>query len=122
MTTERNEMTTQNLFHVIDYADKVRLYSGTFEECVLVQDTQYGGLTVISNADFVKYGTEHFVSIDIIPPDKHQMTWTLSIHSPEADIYEEYPSAVNAITSALSWMEKRGYEPSDMSIPVRRKS
>ena len=38
---------TTNLFHVIDYADGLVIYSGTYEECVMVQDTQYAGLYVM---------------------------------------------------------------------------
>lgn len=108
-------------FHVIDYADKLVIFSGTYEECSLVQDTQYGGLTIISDADFVKHGTEYFISVYIIPPDKHQVTWTLSIVTPEATIDEEFASATNAMIKAFQWLDVRGYEPAIMNIPFRKK-
>lgn len=38
-------------YFVIDQADQFVLYTGTAEECELVQDTQYGGLLIFAWED-----------------------------------------------------------------------
>lgn len=119
---KESEMTdTTNLFHVIDYADGLVIYSGTYEECVMVQDTQYAGLTVIHDTDFRQYGTEYFTTVYLLPPDTTKMTWVLCIKTPEAYIQKEFPSALNALSEGLDWLNKRGFEPTVMDIPFRPK-
>ena len=39
------------LYAVLDTKDKGAIYTGTLEECDLVQDTQYGGLVVFAWED-----------------------------------------------------------------------
>ena len=40
-----------NTYFVIDIQDNFILYSGTMEECELVQDTQYAGLAIFTWED-----------------------------------------------------------------------
>lgn len=112
---------TTNLFHVIDYADKVVIYSGTHEECVMVQDTQYAGLSVIHDSDLKKYGTEVFTEVYVLPPDNTRLTWVLCVKTPITYNEWEYPSATNAVIAGISWLEKRGYQIGIIDIPVKPK-
>ena len=39
------------MYHVVDTKDEFILFSGTLDECVEVQETSYGGLTIFEDKD-----------------------------------------------------------------------
>ncbi len=114
-------MSNAHLWHVIDHKDELVLFSGTYEECVTVQDTHYAGLSVVHDTDYRQYGTKYFTSIYLIPFDAERKTCVLCIKTPDAYIRTEFPSAIDALGEALNWLDKRGLEPTIMDIPFRVK-
>jgi hypothetical protein len=45
-------------YHAVDFSDMLILYSGTFSECVRVQEESYAGLTVINDELRRSYGDD----------------------------------------------------------------
>lgn len=112
-------MTKEDTYHVVDYQEKILLFSGSLEECNNYADELAMHVDVVHENAY--RDGEYYIDICVIPPiernrrgedsDDEDRSWVVHVDTPTSDADHLFDNAADAYAYAVKFMAYHGFEP-----------